>query len=761
MSLCKLYDFDCFISYSRRDNRQFQWVSKFDDCLQAQLAIDGCSDDVEFFRDTRDIVSNADLDETIISGLKRSAILLVMLSNNYISCEYCLRELVSFVESAGGPDLVRQRLIVVRIADLPVSVWPECLRKSPSCDLFRKNTERGIVAPISLDFPGGVPDDRLLKLAKDLLAALKLPMEKAALIEDEITHQSRGIETSESVKKKADNIDPLIDDGSRDLAAQVASLARELGEAQVRKLRIACRMQNAAECLSESSALVRWLDEEGQRATKSTRCKAYTLLGDICVAYGRADARKATAGPDLPTAVEMLDRAKQQADESLDAEDKARLRVLEARLAFLDGDQETGLALLEDDPHPQCVRFRLIMLQELGRVADAIEVFGSLDLDSRWADVAITLHCEVNDFDAAQRVCNWAAVQQDEIAYQHCLIALARGHYVEALKRFPNEGRVTTAGMTQDEISLLRRVIAILDPLTQPSLAKGRPQSGLEVQGLELAFRAAHLLNDVELASFLNTVLAKTTPISVQAGYAILWQYAEYSEDVTQRLRNDWPDSFDANFVALAAQTNSASDLLVVLPHMNHVCDLASTVEEKERLARLLAHVTPQLPLESQQPAVQHVRGLLGDEHPLFQLLQAKLKFAAGDCAGAANLAHCHTDSDDPAWRLLNADLCEKHGDFVNAVAHLVAVSKSHPSPGILWRLAAAASRIDRWELTRDALERLIELQPDADRPRTNLVNAYLRLGSATDLRKAIQQLKWLAEKEPLVSAHVFQQAQI
>jgi len=131
--------FDVFISYSRKDN-QSGWVTALRDLIVANAQVAG--QPVRLFFDTDDIGSEQDWRHRILSGLRYSKVLLVCLSPNYFTSDYCRWEWQHFLQRQGkrnlqgdGESIQSLRLVQLSESHAPDANWLASVRRSSTLDL--------------------------------------------------------------------------------------------------------------------------------------------------------------------------------------------------------------------------------------------------------------------------------------------------------------------------------------------------------------------------------------------------------------------------------------------------------------------------------------------------------------------------------------------------------------------------------------------------------------------------------------------------
>ena len=94
------YEYDIFISYSRNDNVEIGsskgWVTGFNEDLYNSLVKLRGLKNLTIWHDDRGLDGNTDFDQAIENRLRKTALLFVLHSRNYLDSQYCRKELEWF-----------------------------------------------------------------------------------------------------------------------------------------------------------------------------------------------------------------------------------------------------------------------------------------------------------------------------------------------------------------------------------------------------------------------------------------------------------------------------------------------------------------------------------------------------------------------------------------------------------------------------------------------------------------------------------------
>jgi tetratricopeptide (TPR) repeat protein len=523
------------------------------------------------------------------------------------------------------------------------------------------------------------------------------------------------------------------------------------------ELLAAIRRADRKEIMRHQLDLFRWTEEHGLDADRAAKCKVLTLLAEAEF-FWTAEIHKDGNTFETGRIRERIEDAESTKSSFTDAETTDRLLCLHARVDFIDGMQVEALTRLGESTSPLPFKFRLLMLQELGRLDDANCLLERMEPSPRWANVAIPIRFISGHEDKAAELLEWAISNSDEIAAHHCRLAMARCLHSKSLERFRGMGKISPAKLTTEELVQLGEVLNPLEAVIQPAIARGCPENGLEIDALEIAIPVAHLRSDREAARRFAKVLAVARPASTQAAQAFLWGYIPYSAELVANLRADRPTSFDANFLAMTMEFDFGLPATILVAKINALWSLAKDDVDKEQLAGFLVHFVPELPEDLRPTVIEPLQQAMGPDHEVVRLVRARQMFAAGHAEDAKTIADSR-QTENPEWELLLADIAELVKDDVGALKHFLKAAETVTHPDLFWRAAIAASRLGDWPKTIELLESVLKLAPDRLKARRQLFQACMRVGSAATMRIAQEQLKALENAEPDVLEHVLNQA--
>lgn len=174
------YEHDIFVSYAHIDNQlvpsvKTGWVSSLVQHLEVLLAQKLGTADASLWMDYC-LLPYEPLSEALLSTLKHSATLVLILSPSYLTSSWCQRERNTFLNMVAGRVRAGTRIFVVERERVDIHDKPEEIRELLGYHFWV--AEQGKRSTRWLGFPQPLPDDRdyytqVLSLAGDLAAELK------------------------------------------------------------------------------------------------------------------------------------------------------------------------------------------------------------------------------------------------------------------------------------------------------------------------------------------------------------------------------------------------------------------------------------------------------------------------------------------------------------------------------------------------------------------------------------------------------------
>jgi hypothetical protein len=229
---------DIFVSYAHVDNRKFGrdagWVETFVENLRDGLPQKLKRGQPDIWRDLR-LSSNEPFSETIRDAVTHAATLLVILSESYLTSEWCRQELALFLGAAKQTGSAIGRIFLVRLDTLDHTYWPEAFSGLLGQKFFEQaNVDapaRTLGTPAANDPGQHLYFQRLDDLSGELATKL-LQMKQAA----EIAVVSPGPRTPQDLQPPDNSPAIFLAEATPDLDDLRDNIRRYLNQANIRVL---------------------------------------------------------------------------------------------------------------------------------------------------------------------------------------------------------------------------------------------------------------------------------------------------------------------------------------------------------------------------------------------------------------------------------------------------------------------------------------------------------------------------------------------
>jgi hypothetical protein len=232
------FEHDVFVSYVHVDNRKYGqnvgWVEKFVENLREALPQKLGRAQPDIWRDPR-LSSNEPFPDAICEAVTHSVTLLVILSESYLTSEWCQRELQLFLKAAKQTGGATGRIFLVRLDALDHNRWPEAFHGLLGQKFFEQaNVDapaRTLGTPLADDPKERLYFQRLDDLSGELATKL-LKMKQAA----ELAAASPGTQEVPGPQPTTNSPAVFLAEATPDLDDLRDNIRRYLNQADIRVL---------------------------------------------------------------------------------------------------------------------------------------------------------------------------------------------------------------------------------------------------------------------------------------------------------------------------------------------------------------------------------------------------------------------------------------------------------------------------------------------------------------------------------------------
>ncbi|REJ87566.1 MAG: hypothetical protein DWQ34_24785 [Planctomycetota bacterium] len=584
--------------------------------------------------------------------------------------------------------------------------------------------------------------EAILELQRQHLSSFDQINERLSELGSKLDNANLGAESAAHVKY-------LLDENIR-LADSERALLDERIQHRWDEIHDDLAKRNHDDAVSKGKELEQWLNTEGLRASRPLCAKAYALLSHLAV----IDAAEQDDGElDLSLAWAHCRKARADATDPLAPQDEDRLISLEAKLLYLDGTPDEALRLLENSQEPSCVSIRLAILLDDKRAECAADIADGTSLHEKWVEHAVAAYALCGRAAEAQNAIEWAKGNADTITWHRCIVAFARA-FLWHIHYGTQRVHLSPLSLSDADRLTINELVRSLRAVTATALASDRLSNGLEEEAAGHACLALHLLNRRVDCQMYAALLAERRPIPFSYASAVFRGDILSDAHVCSALREDYPNSFDAQFMALLIE-------VVCLHHRDGTFDrglqvsgLASSDEERDRILALLSDLAES---DQQIEKVNVLCGdLLPDGHRRRTILAIEACLRNDDSESARHLLDTIKNRQDPEWLSYSADTNRISGNLAAAADDLQCLAGLVRKPEPLYRAATAAFEAGRVEVMVDCLEDFVKLDGEHVNAHHNLASGCAILGRH---RRAAEVFAHLSKLAPHEFTYTLQQA--
>ncbi len=495
-----------------------------------------------------------------------------------------------------------------------------------------------------------------------------------------------------------------------------------------------------------------WIKAGGSFATPLVRRRLYVRLANALLLDSE---EKRIPNEGLDDALNLLDLADRENSDN-DVELDALTLATRLMVDHLRGDDTKPLDGLKAIDHPVAFanRVRLLFLRE--QISEAFDLVHHNELNVRWAEIAAAIYIRLGRLSDAIAICesmrNGSIKGADDsslntIRYFRCLMLVADEF---CRQKFP-EGRVRIDFTTDTERSQLSELKNLLSPIVSKVFGAGRVSNGIELRSLEIAFNAAHLTCDNELATRIAKLMATANPISRRVPQLVHAGCLKTDADLLRRLKTDWPDSIEVSLSVCELTAFYLDDSATALSEIESLTKGKLDKGQKSRLATVLLTLYQRESSELRNKSFSLLAGLVGAEHYFLRMAEAVSAMEQRDWPLAEHLLNERGAPEDPEWLSLRATVLQRKGDLQSALVDLKTLCAMTSAPDVLRHAVTVALKIEPKEFgfASTILERLSRFPNERKNAERMLAEIGWESGTDEGLQRASQLYKKLYQESP------------
>jgi len=426
-----------------------------------------------------------------------------------------------------------------------------------------------------------------------------------------------------------------------------------------------------------------------------------------------------------------------------------RLEGLDALLVYLKGDDQKALLQLEGRTDSDAIKRKLQILVDSKKYNEAANAIRDQPVHLNWCDIAAFAFAMNSELEVAQGILKWAKKEADRLTIQRCLLAYAKARYIRALERIGLDRPILAGDLLSAEKDGLRDVVATLEPTIHTVLGQERIDTEIEVESVEVALHAASLTGDHSTSVRLSQFLKTRTPVPISLSRFADEHVIPIPQDLANRLRQEHPDSFNAQASAVMLDVEQGTDPQQTLLTAKALMSLTVNEAQRESLARILNDIAQRIDQAALDDVDAIMSATLSPENRFRQLTFIDRLLRRDELDKASTELERLKDEQDPYWLQLYANYRLHLGDGRSAADYFAQASQVFPHPQLLRMAASLSLDVGRLSIACTALERLISREPDAIPELKQLGLLYIRQKLSTKAAAVFSRLQNLQPKDP------------
>ena len=424
-------------------------------------------------------------------------------------------------------------------------------------------------------------------------------------------------------------------------------------------------------------------------------------------------------------------------------DDAGRLRV-SSRVAYLESwidSPDSGLAQLVERNDPFALKYRLAILLNAKKFAEASELVQGSEPVPEWIQQALRAAAHLGNWVEADRLLEWALANAEVRLRNDCLIV-----YSELLVLLTDRSKPSSDPNSDDEMyPRLKRCWTLLQPLVTPLITvTTRTPADFEILSVSTEI-ARRLDMSTELQALAN-VLAQQNPLN--SGLAELARVGRISlpRDWPRRLRAEGKQTPERLLLAVALECQLEGRVPAAFAAAKQLAPKLDNKEDRLVLHSVLMEMEHLLPPSERADWQELVATLVNENDRDAKIRSASQHIRAGNLDTAEPLIASLKDPSDANWLQLRGHWLLKKGNAAEAVKVLTEAALQMDLAGQLNEVGCLAIGQKQWPEAMKLFARLLVLRPKDRVVRVNAATAYFALQHFSE---ALPLLESLAEEYP------------
>lgn len=443
---------------------------------------------------------------------------------------------------------------------------------------------------------------------------------------------------------------------------------------------------------------------------------------------------------------EHLKRIEKQCTDAPQQEIAKDINALRGSIENIQNGPESALRFLANSDDPYATRIRIAMHLKLKDADGAVREIRGKQPHLRWCDLGASAYSASGNRIEATALTEWAKENGDQKKYFQCVVRLADSSLARALANHEAGKNIYSKDLSKDEQNALKLVIEDIAPVLSSVISSGTIDSELDNVAVRVAWQAYLLLGESSEVARLAQLMSTRTPVPPDVARSVVSGYMSPPPDLSQRLRSDHPNDFNANILAAIVEARSG-ECVRAYKEAKKLLLLADSNERKEELFGLFQDLWQELDAESASECEGIARSLINHNPRLLRTFDAAQALSKGDGELALGILDELNAEDDTYWLQLRGNALLQLGRLPDAVEMFQSAAHLTGVPTLLHKTADLAYQAEKTSIAVECYEALVIAQPDNLTARSNLASLYAF--NLHDTGKAAAQFKALHDAEP------------
>jgi|GEM_PF-763372 len=402
----------------------------------------------------------------------------------------------------------------------------------------------------------------------------------------------------------------------------------------------------------------------------------------------------------------------------------ADVYALRGSIEKIQNGEEAALGYLSNCEEPYAIRIRLAIYLRKNDLDEAVKLIEGRLPHLKWCDLGVAAYAAAGRRDEALALVDWVGKKDNKNKYPQCVVFLAEASLIRALANQEPGKNILPQNLRETERVAIQQVLKDIEPVLSSINTHGCIDSELATLAVKIGWQAHYLLGHQEEVSKLVQLMSTRTPVQIDVARSVMSGFITPSPDLSQRLRNDYPDNLNANILAAVIESNmgqhetafeSAKKLLI----------LSVTNEDKEELFKLFQHLSQLLDGDTLEECERIAHHLVDHKPQLQAMLEANRLLRDGKGGLALDILDKQKTEDDAFWLQLRGEALKLHGRIPEAVEMFQLAARQMGTPMLLHKAADLAFQTDKVALAVKLYEELVAAQPGNLIARSNLASLY------------------------------------